>query len=123
MDPGTLDLESGKCSCNVITSSGMKPLERRKEKQAWRRLAESLVGTPNYIAPEVIAKKYSQSCDWWSLGVIFYEMIVGCPPFQASDAVSVQYRVSNAFLQLTGYSKLLLPNLSTQLFHLGDELA
>ena len=69
----------------------MKPLERRKHKQqAQRCMAHSLVGTPNYIAPEVLlcqmtlgSPGYSQSCDWWSVGVIFYEMIIGQPPFQS----------------------------------------
>ncbi len=95
IDPGTLDLESGKCSCNAITSSGgLKPLERRKLKQQQRRcMAHTLVGTPNYIAPEVLHKRYNQSCDWWSVGVIFYEMIIGHPPFYDKDPHSTQYKV------------------------------
>lgn len=42
----------------------------------------SIGGTPTYIAPEIIEKKrYSYSVDWWSLGIMMWELLTGKPPF------------------------------------------
>ncbi|KAM7515684.1 hypothetical protein LguiA_005267 [Lonicera macranthoides] len=64
-----------------------------EQKQSWqinrRMLAFSTVGTPDYIAPEVLLKKgYSTECDWWSLGAIMYEMLIGYPPFYSNDPIT-----------------------------------
>ena len=52
-----------------------------------REKAFSTVGTPDYIAPEVFKQKgYGQEIDWWSLGVIMFEMMIGYPPFYSDNS-------------------------------------
>ena len=56
-------------------------------RQSRRRIAYSTVGTPDYIAPEIFTGQgYSFSCDWWSVGAIMFECLIGWPPFCAEDA-------------------------------------
>ena len=46
----------------------------------------SIGGTPAYMAPEVIEKKkYSYSVDWWSLGIMMWELLTGKPPFESKN--------------------------------------
>uniref|UniRef100_A0A0E0L4J2 non-specific serine/threonine protein kinase n=1 Tax=Oryza punctata TaxID=4537 RepID=A0A0E0L4J2_ORYPU len=68
-----------------------------------RMLAYSTVGTPDYIAPEVLLKKgYGMECDWWSLGAIMYEMLVGYPPFYSEDPMSTCRKASKLVYSSTG---------------------
>ncbi|XP_010540639.1 PREDICTED: serine/threonine-protein kinase 38-like [Tarenaya hassleriana] len=61
-----------------------------------RSLAYSTVGTPDYIAPEVLMKRgYGMECDWWSLGTIMFEMLVGFPPFYSEEPLATCRKIIN----------------------------
>ncbi|XP_078427850.1 uncharacterized protein LOC144700255 isoform X2 [Wolffia australiana] len=73
---------------------------QQQQLQHWQRnrrmLAYSTVGTPDYIAPEVLLKKgYGMECDWWSVGAIMYEMLVGYPPFYSDEPMSTCRKIVN----------------------------
>ncbi|XP_022771289.1 serine/threonine-protein kinase tricorner-like isoform X2 [Durio zibethinus] len=89
---------------NEVTENDECPAASKRTQQEqlqhWqknrRMLAYSTVGTPDYIAPEVLLKKgYGMECDWWSLGAIMYEMLVGYPPFYSDDPMSTCRKIIN----------------------------
>jgi calcium-dependent protein kinase len=47
------------------------------------------VGSPLYIAPEVIRKEFGKECDIWSIGVILFVVLCGNPPFKGSSIQEV----------------------------------
>ncbi|KAJ6890450.1 hypothetical protein NC651_024070 [Populus alba x Populus x berolinensis] len=87
----------------ALQSNGCPAAPKRTQQeqlQHWQRnrrmLAYSTVGTPDYIAPEVLLKKgYGMECDWWSIGAIMYEMLVGYPPFYSDDPMSTCRKIVN----------------------------
>ena len=69
-----------KANPNMNLNNSLKLNKKFHKKN--RLLAYSTVGTPDYIAPEVFGQNgYGQEVDWWSIGVMFFEMVVGYPPF------------------------------------------
>ena len=73
-------------------------MSRRERMQTWNRnrktLIWSTVGTPDYMAPEILLETgYTSACDWWSVGVVLYEMLVGYPPFYGDDSLITCRRI------------------------------
>ena len=63
-----------------LADFGMAKMLKEQEK------AFSLCGTPEYFAPEIITREgHNKSADWWSYGILLYEMLYGIPPFYSKN--------------------------------------
>ncbi|GIL85509.1 hypothetical protein Vretimale_13370 [Volvox reticuliferus] len=79
----------------------------------------SFIGTMEYMAPEIIsAKGHGKAVDWWSTGILMYEMLCGVPPFRAKSRQALQQQIASAKVKfpkfLSSDSQNLLKGLLTR---------
>ena len=86
--------------CKVTDTPSVETHKSYQDKrQTWkdmrhRKMFWTAVGSPGYVAPEVLMKQgYSMDCDWWSVGIILYEMLCGYPPFYADDVMQTCHKI------------------------------
>jgi serine/threonine kinase 38 len=78
------------------TSGGSSNTSNSAKTHRSRAKLYSTVGTPDYIAPEVLSQRgYGKECDWWSLGVILFECVSGYPPFYADEPMQTCRKIVN----------------------------
>ncbi|KAL3837906.1 hypothetical protein ACJIZ3_022497 [Penstemon smallii] len=89
----------GLISCTDDLSGPSAILKDDKPKAAGegeQRKKHSVVGTPDYLAPEILlGMGHGATADWWSVGVILYELLVGIPPFNAEHPQQIFNNIIN----------------------------
>ena len=84
----------------LLTDFGLSKEQMGDESQA-----NSFVGTAEYLAPEVLDNKrqYGFAVDWWSFGVLVYEMLTGIPPFYDKNRKVLFNKIRNKPIEFHNY--------------------
>jgi len=74
-----------------------KPDKRNRASIGKDKKLHRIIGTPDYMAPEIVKGEdcNSKSVDWWSMGVILYEFLVGVPPFNDDSVEKIYDNILN----------------------------
>ena len=65
-----------------------------KHEETGPKASSSVVGTPDYMAPEIVlSKSHTYAADYWSLGAMVFEMLTGIPPFHGNDEMDTFRRI------------------------------
>ena len=108
-----------------LTDFGLSKMFNKSKEKAF-----TICGTPQYLAPEILSDNgYDATVDWWSLGCVMYEMLVGKPPFRIPKGSYLTADLYKKKITIPEYvtteakdliSQLLVPNPKNRLGHGKD---
>lgn len=76
----------------VLVDFGLAKHIKRSSVEGLEGRSNSFVGTPEYLAPEIVqGTGHGSSVDWWTLGILMFELLLGRPPFKSKD-LSILYQ-------------------------------
>ncbi|KAF5194963.1 kinase, partial [Thalictrum thalictroides] len=102
-----------------LGEEGSQTTPEQSQKREHRQ-KQSAVGTPDYLAPEILlGMGHGATADWWSVGVILFELLVGIPPFNAESPRLTDFGLSKVGL-INSTDDLSGPTVSGTAF-LGEE--
>jgi serine/threonine protein kinase len=91
------------CSSGILPEDSISPCNSVKPESDSAAKCNSFVGTEEYVAPEIVlGNGHDFAVDWWSLGVVLYEMLYGMTPFRGSNRKETFYRILSRSPELTG---------------------
>ncbi|CAM0948730.1 unnamed protein product [Alopecurus aequalis] len=91
----TDDLSGPDVSSALVGDHQQTHAEQRAQKLEQRQ-KQTAVGTPDYLAPEILlGMSHGPTADWWSVGVILFEILVGIPPFNAEHPQTIFDNIMN----------------------------
>ena len=80
--------------------------------------ANSLCGTPEYLAPEILDKQgHGLASDWWNMGMVLFEMLTGLPPWYTTDRQKLFDRIRRAKLDFPSSVSRVAQSLISRLLH------
>lgn len=111
----TDDLSGPAVSGTMLLGEDEQHSVTEQSHQRERRQNRSAVGTPDYLAPEILlGTGHAETADWWSVGVILFELLTGIPPFNAEHPQTIFDNILNR--------KIPWPNVPEEMSYEAEDL-